>query len=62
MGIAETRGSQGLGAEKEGSTVMRIVYRVRIPVIPITDSGMNPITESGQPEHWSERSDAGVGL
>ena len=35
---------------------------VRIPVKPITDSGVNPITESGPPDHWLERSDAGVGL
>ena len=36
--------------------------RLLIPVKPITDSGVKSITESGQPDHWSERSDAGVGL
>ena len=33
---------------------------VRIPVKSITDSGGNPITGSGPPDHASERSDAGV--
>ena len=33
---------------------------VRIPVKPITDSGVKPITQSGQADHLSERSDAGV--
>ena len=32
---------------------------VRIPVKPITRSGMKPITESGQADHQWERSDAG---
>ena len=32
---------------------------LRIPVKPITCSGMKPITESGQADHQSERSDAG---
>ena len=36
--------------------------RVRIPVKPITDSGVKPITQSGQADHLSERSDAGVRL
>ena len=35
---------------------------MRIPVKPITDSGVKPITESGQADHLSERSDAGVRL
>ena len=29
---------------------------------PITDSGVKPITQSGQADHLSERSDAGVRL
>ena len=36
--------------------------RVRIPVKPITDSGVKPITQSGQADHLLERSDAGVRL
>ena len=35
---------------------------VRIPVKLITDSGVKPITDSGQTGHLSERSDAGLGL
>jgi hypothetical protein len=35
---------------------------MRIPVKVISDSGLNVISESGQSGHWSERSDAGVGL
>ena len=35
---------------------------VRIPVKVISDSGLNVISESGQSDHRSERSDAGVGL
>ena len=35
---------------------------LRIPVKPITDSGVKPITQSGQADHLSERSDAGVRL
>ena len=35
---------------------------VRIPVIPITDSGVMPITDSMLSDHQSERSDAGVPL
>ena len=35
---------------------------VRIPVIPITDSGVIPITDSMLSDHQSERSDAGVPL
>ena len=30
-----------------------------IPVIPITDFGVKWITESGQPDHWSERAGSG---
>ena len=37
----------------------RMTRTVRIPVKPITRSGMKPITESGQADHQSERSDAG---
>ena len=33
---------------------------MRIPVKPITDSGVKPITQSGQADHLSERNDAGV--
>ena len=36
--------------------------RLRIPVKLITDSGVKPITDSGQTGHLSERSDAGLGL
>ena len=32
---------------------------MRIPVKPITRSGLKPITDSGQADHQSERSDAG---
>ena len=35
---------------------------LRIPVKLITDSGVKPITDSGQTGHLSERSDAGLGL
>ena len=35
---------------------------VRIPVKVISDSGLNVISDSGQSDHRSERSDAGVGL
>ena len=35
---------------------------LRIPVKVISDSGLNVISESGQSDHRSERSDAGVGL
>jgi hypothetical protein len=35
---------------------------MRIPVKPITLSGVEPITESGQADHLSERSDAGCPL
>ena len=35
---------------------------LRIPVKPITESGVKPIGHSGQADHLSERSDAGVGL
>ena len=35
---------------------------LRIPVIPITDSGVMPITDSMLSDHQSERSDAGVPL
>ena len=38
------------------------VESVRIPVKLITDSGVKPITDSGQTGHLSERSDAGLGL
>ena len=38
------------------------VPRVRIPVKVISDSGLNVISEFGQSDHRSERSDAGVGL
>ena len=38
------------------------VATLRIPVKPITDSGVKPITQSGQADHLSERSDAGVRL
>ena len=33
---------------------------LRIPVMPITDSGVMPITDSTLSDHRSERSDAGV--
>ena len=33
---------------------------LRIPTKPITDSGVKPITRSGQADHLSERNDAGV--
>ena len=33
---------------------------LRIPTKPITDSGVKPITQSGQADHLSERNDAGV--
>ena len=36
--------------------------RVRIPVKVITESGGKVIIDSGQSDHRSERSDAGVGL
>ena len=36
--------------------------KLRIPVKLITDSGVKPITDSGQTGHLSERSDAGLGL
>ena len=36
--------------------------KLRIPVKPIIDSGVKPITQSGQADHLSERSDAGVRL
>ena len=36
--------------------------RLRIPVKVITHSGGKVISESGQSDHRSERSDAGVGL
>ena len=39
-----------------------ILPEVRIPVKLITDSGVKPITDSGQTGHLSERSDAGLGL
>ena len=35
---------------------------VRIPVKVVSDSGLNVISDSGQSDHRSERSDAGVGL
>ena len=35
---------------------------LRIPVKVISDSGLNVISDSGQSDHRSERSDAGVGL
>ena len=35
---------------------------LRIPVKVISDSGRNVISDSGQSDHRSERSDAGVGL
>ena len=35
---------------------------LRIPAKPITESGVKPITQSGQADHLSERSDAGVRL
>ena len=37
-------------------------FKMRIPVKPITESGVKPITDSGQVDHLSERSDAGVRL
>ena len=40
----------------------RIFAVLRIPVKLITDSGVKPITDSGQTGHLSERSDAGLGL
>jgi len=33
---------------------------LRIPAKPITESGVEPISHSGQADHLSERSDAGV--
>jgi hypothetical protein len=36
--------------------------KLRIPAKPITRSGLKPITYSGQADHQSERSDAGVRL
>ena len=38
------------------------VVELRIPVKVISDSGLNVISDSGQSDHRSERSDAGVGL
>ncbi len=38
------------------------LHELRIPVKVITDSGGKVISESGQSDHRSERSDAGVGL
>ena len=35
---------------------------LRIPVKVVSDSGLNVISDSGQSDHRSERSDAGVGL
>ena len=56
----------GGGSEREyglerGRTDLLVLWPlwVRIPVKPITRSGMKPITESGQADHQSERSDAG---
>ena len=48
--------------ERENRELRRaneILRKVRIPVKPITHSGLKPITESGQADHQSERSDAG---
>ena len=40
---------------------MRYGNSLRIPVKVISDSGLNVISDSGQSDHRSERSDAGVG-
>jgi hypothetical protein len=40
-------------------TIALYAQLLRIPVKSITNSGMNPITYSGQIDHASERSDAG---
>ena len=42
--------------------IPQIAVAVRIPVKVISDSGLNVISDSGQSDHRSERSDAGVGL
>ena len=44
------------------SVVLYNLVKVRIPVKVISDSGLNVISDSGQSDHRSERSDAGVGL
>ena len=43
-------------------SVVFLVATLRIPVKVVTDSGGKLITHSGQSDHRSERSDAGVGL
>ena len=45
-----------------GTVLQNLAIPMRIPVKPITDSGVKPITQSGQADHLSERSDAGVRL
>ena len=46
--------------KQDGAVIL--CNNVRIPAKPITDSGAKPITQSGQADHLSERSDAGVRL
>ena len=53
--------------QKSGASRLRArmsLFRtsLRIPVKVISDSGLNVISDSGQSDHRSERSDAGVGL
>ena len=68
-------GAAALGAEERSDEAPRaedkqersapdpeVVAKLRIPVKLITDSGVKPITDSGQTGHLSERSDAGLGL
>ena len=52
-GVSDGAGDSSLEGASHG---------VRIPVKSITESGVKPITESGQVDHLSERSDAGVRL
>ena len=72
--IGDLRGERGIekgkqprqsrtgGAPYPCMIVLPLVGKVRIPVKPITDSGVKPISQSGQAGHLSERSDAGVRL
>jgi hypothetical protein len=39
---------------------MTMHFSLRIPAKPITESGVEPISHSGQADYLSERSDAGV--
>ena len=64
VGITDAGELEDYIARKRASGVFLSVlgFGVRIPAKPITDSGVKPITQSGQADHLSERSDAGVRL